>query len=329
MRFKQMQLRYIVIAVLGLGALTGAYFLGRVQSAKTAAEAGPAFGAPGTADRQNATPMTPTAASSAKPLPARDMPLKKIFRDLRARADAGDVTAATRLYRDLRTCTYLDGLDLFFTRAAAEILDDKVDTANAQAMENYRVQLDAIESRKQTMQKSRQLCDGVDRTILDSQLPSLQKAAQLGEEHARACYLARGPSYDPRGLTRHPEWLESYRSSVKSMIDAGVAAGDWKVVDILRNAYEPGVDSMLSGVLGSDPILYYRYLKLYRLGAEPSRAAEIDRQLAAAAERIKPEQRADADLWARSTFQQQFDGSSSTESTSPGWDPCSFPYDPL
>lgn len=326
-----MHLRHIVMVLVGLGALACAYFLGRAQ--------GPQAAAGGAADHIAATQVgdesadakaaSSGAVSATAPLPARDTSLKKVYRDLKARADAGDVAAATRLYRDLHICGYLDSVEWSFARVADELLDQKVDTTDAGKMEDYRVQLDAIESRKQAMQKFRSLCDGVDRTMLDSQLPSLQKAAQLGEEHARACYLARGPNYDPRGLMQHPEWLESYRANIKSMIDTGLAAGDWKVVDILRNAYQPGSDSMLSGVLGSDPILYYRYLKLYRLGAEPYRAEEIDRQLAAAATRIKPEQRADADLWAQSTFQQEFDDGNSTESTVPGWDPCSFPYDPL
>ncbi|WP_242112564.1 hypothetical protein [Luteimonas aquatica] len=323
-----MQFRYILIALLGLGALIGAYFLGRAQNLKEAVEAGPDMAVhepQGKLDVVSAgsTPITAT-------LPARDLPLKRIFNDLRARADAGDVAAATRLYRDLRTCAGLDSLDWFLARAADETLDDKVDGTNAQALENYRVQLEAVESRKQVIQKTRQLCDGIDRSMLESQLTSLQKAAQLGEEHARACYLSNGPAYDSRGLMRHPEWLQDYRTNVKSMIDAGLEAGDWKIVDIVRRAYEPGSDGMLAGVLGQNPVEYYRYLKLYRLGAEEGRTSALDRQLAAAAARIKPEQRADADLWAQAKFRQTFDNDQVSTSVTPkGWDPCSFPYDPL
>jgi hypothetical protein len=323
-----MQFRYILIALLGLGALIGAYFLGRAQNPKATAETPSAATTWDPQQRPNpaligATPMTAS-------LPARDMPLKRVFNDLRSRADAGDVAAATRLYRDLRTCAELDNLEWFLARAADETLDDKIDGTNAQALENYRVQLEAVESRKQVMQKTRRLCDGLDRDMLESQLTSLQKAALLGEVHARACYLSKGPTYDNRGLTRHPEWLQEYRTNVKSMIDAGLKAGDWKVVDIVRRAYEPGSDGMLAGVLGSDPIEYYRYLKLYRLGADDGGSSTLDRQLAAAAARIKPEQRADADIWAQDKFRQTFDNDRNSTSTTPrGWDPCSFPYDPL
>ncbi|KRD30064.1 hypothetical protein ASE35_18205 [Lysobacter sp. Root916] len=317
-----MQLRYILIALFGLAALIGAYFLGRGRSPEAPAAAASIATARG--------PQTGTNAASSDPvrmmasLPSRDVPLKRIFNDLRSRADAGDVAAATRLYQDLRTCASLDNLEWFLTRVADETLADKIDGTSAQALERYRVQLEAVESHKQAIQKTRALCDGLDRGMLDSQLSSLQRAAQLGEAHARACYLASGPGYDARGLMRHPEWIQEYRSSVKSMVDAGMAAGDWKVVDILRRSYEPGADGMLAGTLGSDAVQYYRYLKLYRLGAERGRAADMDRKLALAAARIQPEQLADADRWAQEKFQNEFSSSNSTDSTAPGWDPCSF-----
>ncbi|RDZ29600.1 hypothetical protein DX914_11180 [Lysobacter silvisoli] len=250
--------------------------------------------------------------------------MRRVFGELRSRADAGDVAAATRLYQDLRTCAGLDQLEWFLTRAADETLADKIDGSSAQSLERYRLQLEAVESHKQAIRKARTLCDGLDRGILDTQLPSLRRAAQLGEEHARACYLSSGPGYDARGLMRHPEWIQEYRTGVRSLIDAGMAAGDWKVVDILRRAYEPGADGMLAGTLGPDAVQHYRYLKLYRLGAQGARTADMDRKLALAAARIRPEQRADADRWAQETLQSQFGGSDSTESTAPGWDPCSL-----
>lgn len=315
-----MQFRYILIALFGLAALIGAYFLGRGQSPD--ASAAPIAAARGAQAGANVASIEPVRMPAS--LPARDLPLKRIFHDLRARADAGDVAAATRLYQDLRTCAGFDHLEWFLARAADETLADKIDGTSAQALERYRLQLEAVESHKQAIQKARALCGGLDRGMLDAQLSSLQRAAQLGEEHARACYLASGPGYDTRGLMRHPEWIQEYRASVKSLVDAGMAAGDWKVVDILRRSYEPGADGMLAGALGSDAVQYYRYLKLYRLGAERGRAADVDRKLALAAARIQPEQRADADRWAQEKFQNEFSSSNSTDSTAPGWDPCSF-----
>lgn len=317
-----MQFRYILIALFGLAALAGAYFLGRGQSPVAPAAAMPIASARGPQAGASVAAVDPVRITAS--LPARDVPLKRIFNELRSRADAGDVAAATRLYQDLRTCAGLDHLEWFLARAADQTLADKIDGTSTQTLERYRVQLEAVESHKATIQQRRALCDGLDRGMLDSQLSSLQRAAQLGEEHARACYLSSGPGYDARGLMRHPEWIQEYRTGVKSLVDAGMAAGDWKVVDILRRSYEPGADGMLAGTLGADAVQYYRYLKLYRLGAEHGRAAEMDRKLALAAARIRPEQRADADRWAQERFQNEFSSSHSTDSTAPGWDPCSF-----
>jgi hypothetical protein len=268
-----------------------------------------------------------TTYRTAMPLPLRGAPLKDTFFELQARADAGELAAAKRLYSDVRICSRLQGLDKWNARFADELLGEHVDVADRQQLEDYQIQLDAIEARKKVMQEFHGLCDGVTGAMLDSVVPDLQKAAQLGDEDARSCYLQRGPDYDARNLINHPEWLDTYRDGVASLVDSGMAAGDWKTVDILRDAYEPGSESPLAGVLGSDPYQYYRYLKLYRLGAEAYRADQIDQSLAAAAAQLSPAQLADADSWAQTAFQQNFNGSNSTESTVPGWDPCSFSYE--
>lgn len=317
-----MPFRYILIALFAVAALSGAYFLGRGQSPQAPPAAVPVAATAGARAGANAASAVPVRITAS--LPARDTPLKRVFGELRSRADAGDVAAATRLYQDLRTCAGFDHLEWFLARVADETLADKIDATSTQSLERYRVQLEAVESHKQAIQKARALCDGLDNGMLDTQLPSLRRAAQLGEEQARACYLSSGPGYDARGLMRHPEWIQEYRASVKPLVDAGMAAGDWKVVDILRRSYEPGADGMLAGTLGPDAVQYYRYLKLYRLGTQRGRAADLDRKLALAAARIPPEQRADADRWAQETFQDRFGSRPAADSTPPGWDPCSF-----
>ncbi len=272
-----------------------------------------------------------TAANqSAKPLPAAYTPLKEAYAELQARANAGDVAAATRLYRDVNICRLFGSLSRGNTHLAEEIngQGDKVDSMDLAQLDNYKVQLDAIDSRKQLTDKLHVLCDGASQSELDGLVPNLQRAAELGEPNARACYLQNGPNMDMRSFARRPEMLDDYRGSVQSLADAGLADGDWKVVDLLRNAYAPDAQSILAGVVGSDPVQYYRYLQLYRLGAEPYRKAELDRELSAAAEKLTPAQQSDAGAWAQATFQRNFQGNTnSTESTVAGWDACSFPYE--
>lgn len=254
---------------------------------------------------------------------------KGFFPALQARANAGDIAASTRLYRALSLCHRFRATDWSNALLADELLGLQTGEMVPKQLEDYKVQLDAIESRKQNMQKLHDLCNDADDATLDSLVPNLRKAAELGEGYARACYLVVGPNYDARALLRHPEWLGTYRAGVPSMIDAGMAAGDWRVVNILRTAYQPGADGLLAGVLGSDPVQQFRYLKLYRLGAGPGDIDVLDQQLAVAAARLQPEQLAEASEWAETTFQRSFDGRSSAGSPGADLDPCVFPYDEL
>ena len=319
-----------VVVAAAVVAVVGAclYLFAREGGAGEPAAGAAANGVEGNPD-PGPVPRAADAGQPVPPMPPRSARLRDAFKDLQSRADAGDAAAATRLYRDLGVCARLAMVATGIEGVRREVLGDRVETSDLAQLEDYRLQLDAVEKNKQNMRKLADYCESVDQGMLDALVPNLRKAARLGEEHARSCYLARGPAFDGRALVRHPEWIEAYRSSVSSLVDEGLRAGDWRVVDILRDAYRPGADGMLSGVLGTDPVLHYRYLRLYRLGAQPHRVAELDRQLEDAAARITAEQRSTAELWARSTFIQAFRNGESTESTVPGWDPCAFPFDPL
>lgn len=325
-----MRRQYLAIAFVASAAVVCAYYLGSLQGppatgahAATSRAVHAGRGADGKAPAARAG----TSARAAAPPFPRGVRLRNVFSELQARANAGDVAAATRLYRDLSLCGRVRGMDWGNSLLADELLSERVDGMPPEQLDNYRAQLDAIESRERNLEKLRDFCAGAGDAMLDALVPNLQRAAQLGEEHARACYLSAGPNYDARGLMNHPGRLDEYRRSVPSLVEAGIAAGDWKVVDILRNAYQPGAEGLLAGALGSDPYQYYRYLKLYRLGAEPYRIGKLDRQLAAASVRIEPERRIEADAWAEAIFRRNFNASNSTESTVAGWDPCSFPYE--
>jgi hypothetical protein len=266
------------------------------------------------------------AAGGGNLMPPPFEPLTEVFDDLQTRANAGDVEAATRLYRDLSLCKGSQETISALVRSSDEVMGAKLDTMEPTRLQYFQNELDSVELNQQALQNLHRLCEGIGEGALDRLIPNLRKAAELGESYARACYLQRGPSYDMRALTREPALLETYRGDVSSLIETGMADGDWRVVDVLRDAFQPGSRSMLGGMLGADAQQYYRYLKLYRLGAEPYRVPQIEQDLATAAKSLTPAQLADADGWAQDTFQQKFHGSgSSTEQTIPGWDPCSFP----
>lgn len=317
----------IVVVLIAVAA----YFLGRQASTIAAPSSVAAEGFSATETRaangnQPQAGRKTDAARAARQLPPPGVPLKDLFSDLQARADAGDIAAATRLYRDLGMCRRLDNLELGNSQLADDLLGQALDAMDAEQLKNYRAQLDAIESRKHNMDRLHTLCDGVSEAMLDSLVRNLQRAAQLGETYARACYLDRGPNFDLRGFLGHPEMLGSYRRSAGTMIEAGIAAGDWQVVNLLRAAYEPGAQNLLSAVVGKEPDQYYRHLKLFHLGAESDRGGQLDRDLAGAAAKLTPTQRAEADAWAQATFRNNF-RSRPLDADGPLWDPCVFPYE--
>ncbi|MGO1070956.1 hypothetical protein [Lysobacter sp. CA199] len=250
-----------------------------------------------------------------------------MYADMQARADAGDVAAATRLYRDVSLCRRFERLDRDNAKLSDELLAQAVDSMNAEQLKSYRAQLDGVESRRQNMNSIRDLCDGAGQDALDSLLPNLRRAAQLGEPYARACYLERGPNYDPGSLLDHPERLGSYRRDAQALIQAGLDGGDWRVVDVLRNAYQPGSSNLLSAAVGTDPYQRYRYLKLFGLGAPAGQdRGEIESDLQRAAAKLSAAQIAQADAWAGKTFNDDFQAKP-IGADGPLWDPCVFPYD--
>lgn len=319
---------YLVASSVALAVAVGAYFLGR-STGRTSEPPAAVTGAQISNDegRPKAEPSVPRAkpaiaATKGDPLPSVGAPLKDTFAELQARANAGDAAAAARLFREVNHCVRLRGSEWMNVNASDQLTGKKTDGMSPEQLRTYQMLLDAMELRQQSVRENQKLCADVSKDVLESLVPNIAQAARLGDEEARACYLGRGPLYDSRSLIEHPETLQSYRSDAQSMIDAGLAGGDWRVVDLLQQAYEPGAQGLLAGVVGSDPVQHYRYLKLYRLGAEPHRTGQLDQQLSSAAANLTPAQVADADEWAQSNVH-NFRGPS-TAVTPQGWDPCGF-----
>ncbi|SDY81431.1 hypothetical protein SAMN04487939_106223 [Lysobacter sp. yr284] len=308
-----------------LAAVVAAYFAGRAGAGGGAARPDShvriAAGEPGADAAATAAPL-PTPIKGGI-LPAPGAPLKDHFAQLQARANAGDAGAATRLVRDLDRCARLRSTQWRNAGATEDLTRRSTEGMSAAQLRTYQTLLEAMELRQQAQRQDQAACAGVDEAMLASLVPNIAQAARLGDEQARACYLERGPLYDARSLIRHPDGLRAYRGTAAALVEAGLSAGDWRVVDLLQQAYEPGSKSLLAGLLGADPLQHYRYLKLYRLGAESHRADQLDRQLAAVATGLSPAQLAEGDAWAQNTLDAGFKGRS-TDGTPPGWEACDF-----
>lgn len=317
--------RSLMLAIGVLAAIVAAYFAGRADlrgdAASRRADTGVKISAEETAASSSANAASAVIKGGALPPPGA--PLKDHFAKLQARANAGDADAAKRLLRDLDNCSRLRGSEWKNAGTTNELIRKSTDGMSAAQLRTYQLRLDAIELREQRQRQNQAMCAGVNDKMLDSLVPNIEQAARLGDEQARACYLERGPLYDARSLLKRPDSLREYRNTAAAMIETGIASGDWRVVDLLQQAYEPGSQSLLAGLVGTDPVQHYRYLKLYRLGAEDHRAAGLDQQLAATAANLTAAQLAQADAWASNTLQQGFRGNS-TNSTPQGWNACEF-----
>lgn len=315
------RVRTVAAIALALAAFVAVYLMGRHQGRTAAHEEAQG---PVAAEGQAATAtLAPARADTGAALPPPGAALKRAYAGLQARSDAGDLAAATRLYRDLSQCRRYARLESEVRRYSDELLAARDDAGSAEQRQNLRAGLEAAESNERSLEALRAQCEGVDAAMLGALTPNLQKAALLGEPYARACYLARGPGVDAAGLLDHPERLSAYRGNARALIERGIADGDWRVLDQLRGAYEPGADSLLAAAVGKDPLQRYRYLKLFRLGA-PSQPGVTDEDLAMAAAKLNPTQLADAEAWASRTFNQNFHGRA-IDADGPLWDPCVFP----
>lgn len=320
--------RHALLLGAALAALTGAYFLGRANAPPPADE--PIVGAErAAAAAEEASPLPAAgehsrlAAKKGASLPNAGTPLRQTFAELQARAAAGDAAAASRLFRDLDHCGRQSAAQWRNAAAMNDLASQATEKLRPEQLRTQQMLLEAMELRQQSARAVQDLCAGVDEAMLATLVANMSQAARLGDKDARACYLERGPLYDARSLLARPQSLQAYKQQAQGMIQAGLASGDWRIVDLLRQAYEPGAQNLLAGLVGADPAQHYRYLKLYRLGAETHRAAALDRELAAAASGLTPAQRSQADRWAQQMRLDRFSGDS-TSATPPGWDACAF-----
>lgn len=325
---------YLWIAAIVVAAVTGGWWLGR----GTATSRGSVIAESADADsgNSNTNALSNVSKHSAahvqvntstnttralKLLPPPGTPLKQIFDELKARADAGDVQAASRLYHDLSICSGARAAIRSNTLRAENILGARNKTNPVGVQQE---QLDIAQRLVKGSEILKALCVDVSSNMMGTLAAVSLEAAQLGDSAARDCYVHRGPSMSPGSLVSDPSSVETYREQAPALVDSAMAAGDWKMVDMLQYAYGPSGTNLISGLVGPDPVQHYRYLKLFRLGADGYRIPALDQQLAFAATQLNAQQLADADIWAQAMQQAYFKGSS-TGAVPENWNACAIP----
>lgn len=276
--------------------------------------------APASAEPAGRTIAQP-ANVTLPPLPPVGTPLAQNFGDLLARSQRGDADAATRLYRKLARCLTAEAAIRESALLAEDALAEPTDETSTEAQRN---RLDLAQRKNEAATRLKSLCAGVTDAMLGHLASATLQAARLGDAAARDCYVHRGPLANPADMIDRPESLGVYRTEIPALIEKALEQGDWKMVDMLAYAYQPGNVSVLGGAVGHDRLQHYRYLKLFRLGADAAATPGLDRRLDEAANTLAPEQRAEADAWAQSMFERHFSGVS-TEAAPPYWNACTLP----
>jgi hypothetical protein len=236
---------------------------------------------------------------ATSPLPPPGMPLAQIYDVLKHRAEAGDEAAATRLFHEVHRCNVVEQ-DWRVLAEAMPLAATNENRSNSSIgiVRGSQVDVKLVRAVSAFVQANSARCEGVTVEQLESITPLTLRVAQLGDLKALDCYV--GSEFDRmEGILDHPEWIEQYRTQVPALVESALRRGDWFGVELLRQAYSGASESSpLSQLLGSDPAMAYRLLRLERLGATGNFADELERRLVAAARELTPGQVANADAWA-------------------------------
>ena len=256
--------------------------------------------------------MLNSAASSgsatAAPLPAPGTPLTQIFDELKARADAGDADAATRLYEDLQHCAAAQRLGASLPFAANRALNSSMPTSSAELERSDR-QLDRVQRGLDFQQSSAEMCAGLTPNQMAALVPQTLAAAQLGDAQAADCYVGANLNAWP-DLLNNPGWIDDYKNNALPLANDAVQLGNWAMVGLLAaaNAGGPRNNNMLNQLTGTNPLQAYTYAKLMSLGQPPDTTPSnrSTNALSTLASQLTPEQIQSADAQAQSMYQQYF-----------------------
>ena len=315
--------RIVVLVVLIVAAaLLFGYLIGRAPSLTASAVATSAKPAPKPSANSGSATRAPTkllsaAATNTKPTTSADAStaptLKDIYADLKRRADANDVDAASELYRDLRRCQMQQELSRSLPNWVRNELNRDTSGDSDEQLKSHERYLESMQHEIDFVQRNAAFCDGADPGMLQQFVPSSLKAAQLGDLKALRCYLGGAISFSP-GLLDHPEWLTDFKQNAASLADYGMKHGDWGVVALYGHAYQGYFSSSLFGqTVQPDPVQAYQYMKLQQIAATGDFVKKITNQTDAAATDLTPDQIAQGDAWAQDMYDRYFNGTASNE----------------
>jgi hypothetical protein len=258
-------------------------------------------------------------AAASPPLPPSGTPLAQIYDELKARADAGDAPAASRLYREVTSCVTAR-LGLSSVRSSLKgALGEDFSKLSADRISRKEKAIASLQQQLARYETADSLCGDLSAEQLQMIPVSLQ-AALLGDPAAAACFV-HGPLFFTNGLLDHPEWITQYKQNALALANIAVEHGDWEMVPLMQFAYLPPIHTeanLFAQVTGSDPAMAYRYAKVGQLGSAGSDTpamVQINSSTIAVLgaghpefETLSAETIAAGDAWAEDAFRRFFGG---------------------
>ena len=179
------------------------------------------------ADAQRAASWSPNRPIRA--LPPLGSPLREVLASLKDQAAEGDAAAACRIAFELDRCAKLpmlrnspsfweQGLSRVFGRARADV---------EWHVQNARRMLSEAES----------ACEGLPPEELAWTFDYAMSAALAGNRQARWMMVGVPAGLDPSRPERTLEAWAVWRQNIRGIIEAGIAAGDPRIMRIAANAY--------------------------------------------------------------------------------------------
>jgi len=292
------------------GSATTKGVAANVAANKTGAAVGaaPAAGTKSTpAPTQRMLKSAATNGSAAAPLPAPGAPLKDTFADLKARADAGDASAASRLFQDLQHCAEAQRFGQLLPAMANRMLNANANSPDA-AQRTDR-ELGMVQRQLDLQQSSATLCADVTPEQMAALVPTTLQAAQLGDAQAANCYVGANLNTWPDVLN-NPEWINDYKNNALPLATAALQQGDWAMVGLMASANAGNIRSntMLNQVTGTNIQQAYTYAKLMSLGQPTGTPPSLrsTNALSTLSGQLSADQISAADAQAQQMYQQYF-----------------------
>jgi hypothetical protein len=247
--------------------------------------------------------------SASAPLPAAGTPLKSELAELKARADAGDAAAASRLFQDMQTCAQVQRLNQFMPGLANRVLNDNGAASAPDAAQRSGRMLDFVQRNLDFTRNNAAMCADLSADDMANLVPATLQAAQMGDAQAANCYVGANLNNWP-GLLDNPQWIQDYKSNALGLANSALQQGDWAMATLMAQAYggNPRTSNMLNQLTGTNPAQAYTYAKLMSLG-QPSGTPPSTRStnaLSNLSSQLSPDQIQAADAQAQQMYQQYF-----------------------